>query len=262
MSHAPTTDQVGFTARNSVTEASLSPQSIDAILADFRRWLEEFGTEPTEPTEPTCTDLEPIIAQFTALRHEVNLQTRASRAIAERAEKSLDAPSPLIKMVLDLIDALSASLKQMRKVPGVLQPLVTDLATHTIAIPDRPKAGRLARLLGTTGAVNAAWQEWHDAVQKCERQRREQLVAATRKLEELAASAADGYAISLRRIEAALPQLGLVPIETVGLPFDPQTMEVVDVGGSGPSGTVTEEIRRGYHCNGSVVRYAQVRVAG
>lgn len=260
MSDAPTADSVGFTARNSVCEAALSPQSIDAILADFRCWLEEFGTEPLEPTE--SSDLELIISQFTALRHEVNLQTRASRAIAERAEKSLDAPSPLIKIMLDLIDALSASLKQMRKIPSVLGPLVTDLETHAVAMPDRPKSGWLARLLGMTGAADAAWQEWHDAVQKCESRRREQLVSATRKLEELAVSAADGYAISLRRIEAALPQFGLVPIETVGLLFDPQTMEVVELGGSGPSGTVTEEIRRGYLCNGIVVRYAQVRVAG
>ena len=38
-----------------------------------------------------------------------------------------------------------------------------------------------------------------------------------------------GYTMGLQRIERALQQQGLEPIECVGLPFDPECMEVVEV---------------------------------
>jgi molecular chaperone GrpE len=73
---------------------------------------------------------------------------------------------------------------------------------------------------------------------------------------------ADGYAISRRRVEKVLPGFGLELIECVGRPFDPELMEVVEaVGGTGrTSGTVVEVVRQGYRLNGSVFRFAQVKV--
>jgi molecular chaperone GrpE len=69
--------------------------------------------------------------------------------------------------------------------------------------------------------------------------------------------------MSLQRLERALQQQGLEPIPALGLPFDPETMEVVEVV-PGPGRTSTEvidEVRRGYLRAGRVFRFAQVRVA-
>ena len=72
---------------------------------------------------------------------------------------------------------------------------------------------------------------------------------------------ADGYTMSLRRVEKALEAAGMVAIPTVGRAFDPELMEVVEVVSGERSGVVVEEVRRGYIRNGSVVRFALVKVA-
>lgn len=83
------------------------------------------------------------------------------------------------------------------------------------------------------------------------------------KLRQLAAAAADGYALSLRRVERLLPTLELEPISCTGEVFDPELMEVVEVvGDTGlPPGTVMEDVRLGYHWRGKLLRFAQVKVA-
>src|SRR4051812_39049095 len=62
-------------------QAPLSPPEIDALLNDFRAWLTEnaqAAAESVPPAEPV--DLAALVGQFVALRHEVNLQTKATRA--------------------------------------------------------------------------------------------------------------------------------------------------------------------------------------
>ena len=81
------------------------------------------------------------------------------------------------------------------------------------------------------------------------------------KLAPLADGLADGYAMSLRRVENVLPQFGLEAIPCEGLPFDPELMEAVEVVEGVESGVVVEEVRRGYLRGGSVYRYALVKVA-
>ena len=87
--------------------------------------------------------------------------------------------------------------------------------------------------------------------------------AAADRVRQAVGSLVTGYGMGLQRVERALHQHELEPIATVGQPFDPERMEVVDVvADSGrPSGEVVEEVRRGYVWNGRVFRYAQVRVA-
>jgi molecular chaperone GrpE len=99
-------------------------EDIERILADFRGWLETQPEEPAEPAiEPTAIDLTTIAREFAALRHEVNLQTRASRTQLEQnaellaelrqaTESAADEgaepePSrPLLKALVEARDAL------------------------------------------------------------------------------------------------------------------------------------------------------------
>src|ERR1043166_3238409 len=102
---------------------ALSPEAIDAILADFRAWLLQAREIP--PAEPDVQlDVTTIVQQFTALRQEVNLQTKASRAQLEQNAQALAAlqealePTeetsddtdellrPLLKTLIDAHDAL------------------------------------------------------------------------------------------------------------------------------------------------------------
>lgn len=212
------------------------------VLADFRDWLEslaEDGLEPTPAAEPV--DLHALVAQFTALRHEVNLQTKAARAATEQtaeALKLLAAPRPaadadetvrpLLKALIDIADALSLSLKQAEKARDTAQAGLTD----------SPRRGWLAWLFPQPQPLPDNFGP-------------------------LLAGLADGYALSLRRVERALGSAGLEPIDCLGRPFDPELMEVVDAveATDQASGTVIDEVRRGYRWQGRLFRFAQVTVA-
>jgi molecular chaperone GrpE len=262
MSDAATAHHTGFAARNGAAGGALSSEAIERILADFRAWLEAHGTEPEEAGEERM-DLAALVGQFTALRHEVNLQTKASRALAEQTAKLIETaeesgvPRPAVKAFLELADVLAVSQKQMVKLRETAEPLLESLASEPLPPAPANQPGLLARMLGS----NREWSDWAAAVQARDESRREASAEAAATLLDLAKAAADGYAMSLRRAERAFPDFGLEPIDCLGQPFDPETMEVVEVGGQGAAGTVTEEIRRGYRCNGRIVRYAQVRVA-
>jgi molecular chaperone GrpE len=233
--------------------APLTPARIDAILADFRRWLEALASE--RGSDEVASRAEPIdlftlVGQFTALRHEVNLQTKATRAATEHASevmKQLEAPNPddairpFVKVLIDLADALLLAMKQVEKAQAVAEESLGAQASELSS----PRRGLFARLLGKPEKSS------------------EQPTEAVEKLRRLLAGVADGYALSLRRIERLLPEYGVEPFGCVGGPFDPESMEVLEAVAAPElaSGTVTEEVRRGYLWNGKLFRFALVKVA-
>jgi molecular chaperone GrpE len=221
----------------------LTPEAIDAVLADFRRWLEDLAAGPPEQTpepEEPAVDLGTLVAAFTALRHEVNLQTKATRVQSEQFAQALEAlkqtaPArtddgdvrPLVKGLAEAYDALARAAKEL----GQLQ--------DGLNVPPR-KPTFLERLFtrraGQGGTSVAA----------------DRLVAT-----------AVGLRMSQKRVERLMRDVGLETVECVGRPFDAGTMEAVEaVADSGHlAGTVIEELVRGYRWRGRVFRYAQVRVA-
>src|SRR5438270_13491964 len=68
---------------------ALTPQAVESLLSDFRAWLVQADVEGTAPGEDTGFDWQTLVRAFTALRHEVNLQTRATRAQMNQAAESL-----------------------------------------------------------------------------------------------------------------------------------------------------------------------------
>src|SRR5262249_18293336 len=82
--------------------SALTPQAIDALLADFRRWLTEAASadtlsDPSEADEPP--DLHTLLGQFLAVRQEVNLLTRATRAQQEQQAETLRQFSSALEML-------------------------------------------------------------------------------------------------------------------------------------------------------------------
>lgn len=222
----PTGDAGGAFGRR---PGPLTPDAIDAVLADFRRWLEGLVDvpEPPPPSE-SAVDLATLVGAFTVLRHEVNLQTKATRTQSEQFAAVLEAiqqPAadddaavrPLVKAVAEMFDTL----------------------TRTTAEIDR--------LREATNEPPSLWQR---------------LFGRKSAVADRLAAAATGLRMSERRVERLMQEVGLEAIESVGRVFDPETMEAVEaVAGSEPPGTVVEELRRGYLWRGRVFRFAQVRVA-
>jgi molecular chaperone GrpE len=233
----------------------------------------------TAPTE--SIDLHTLLGQFIALRHEVNLQTKAVRAQQEQnaqtlsaLERSLensqqarpsvpsnedDATRTYLKTLIDLHDALALAEREAQRVRETTLLSLDRLAVAPVLDePSVPAPSLIARLFG--GAREAA--ALRQSVQ-AERQWRDDARQAAARVRGLLDSLLTGYTMSLQRLERALSQNELEPILCVGAPFDPERMEALEIVAATdrPSGEVLNEVRRGYLWRSRVFRPAQVRVA-
>ena len=179
---------------------------MERLLGDFRAWLTEQPLEAAAalaagpPPEPL--DLAALTGQFIALRHEVNLQTRAARIQQEQAVQGLDALRqalaavtqeeerrsageterrdellrPLLKTLIDARDALALAQRQVTKMRDALvalpPPTVPTFGYPPLPAPAPPFTGAAprsfwARLFGGgTGSDPAPLQAWARQLQK------------------------------------------------------------------------------------------------
>jgi molecular chaperone GrpE len=236
-------------------------------------------------------DLATLVGAFTALRHEVNLQTKASRAQTEQMAEVLaalkspssdDALRPLVTAVIDVYDTLTRTTSEIERLRDGLValgngPPPADPPADAVSAlePAVRKPSFLERLIGGRSAMHR-W-EWEQrfvrllrSAREVDRARHEALRASWQKrwadaagVAERLAAAVTGLRMSERRVERLMADVGVEPIDAVNQPFDPEVMEAVEaVADTGrPAGTVVEELRRGYRWRGRVLRFAQVRVA-
>ena len=260
---------------------TMTTEQIEIILADFRQWLS--NTADVAPvSEPPRIDLITLLNQFTALRQEVNLQTKASRTandhFAEAMKLYANPPKPadpdaevrpLVKVLVDIADALQTASSQLDRTKQHLIATLEELETQPDSWPDPPAEVEtpgpsfFANLFGLATPLNhnLEWRTWSDELQQQRQEQALQLDRLCEHLRDLVNGISDGYTMSLRRVERAWPALDIVPIPCVGLPFDPETMEAVELVDGSPSGHVVEEVRRGYRWHGKLFRFAQVKVA-
>jgi molecular chaperone GrpE len=167
MSESPAPDVAENAARPD--PQALTPEAIDAVLADFRGWLIELGARSAgrgaeegdsvprsplrAPSSEEPPDLYTLLAQFTALRHEVNLQTRATRAQQEHNAESLrhltealdalreahaaldesreradeERLRPLLKSLVELHDAVALAGREMTRVQETVLPTLAQI---------------------------------------------------------------------------------------------------------------------------------------
>jgi molecular chaperone GrpE len=211
----------------------MNPAEENEAVERYREWLRSAVAAPAG-AEPLPVDFPALLAQFTALRHEVNLQTKAARALAEAVQLAPAPAAPAAddaaaKGLLDVADALAAALKQVEKWKPT--------AEEPGALAARP--GILSRVFGLAPPP---------------------IPVTDPRLPALAGAAAEGYAISLRKAERALQAAGYEVIAADGLPFDAACMEAVETTSDAPHGFVAGVLRRGYRKNGQVVRFVQVKV--
>jgi hypothetical protein len=271
----------------------LTPEAFDAVLADFRIWLLQTtvfapanGAPPSAEKEPV--DLHTLVSQFVALRQEINLQTKSSRAQMEQNAQALqqlgqalqsleqagekleevgdggqdELLRPVLKTLVDLYDILALADREVERVETTLLPALREM-TESLFVEASAQA--------SPSPKTARWSGWFrnpnlfppTEAQPGRQDQKQKAEQAVERVRQLVSSILTGYAMSVQRIDRAIQQQDLEPIPTVGEPFDPETMEVVGVVSEpGRQATeVVEEVRRGYMRNGRVFRYAQVKVA-
>jgi molecular chaperone GrpE len=192
-------------------------------------------------------DLATLVGQFTALRHEVNLQTRAVRAQQEQNAETL-------RQLTRSVDALTAPpASPTQPAEDELRPLLQTLVETHDALARA--ADELRRVASASGQPEGRMSWWTMLLGRRTSPHPDTAAVLT--------ATVTGLAMSVQRVERALAKHDLRPTPATGEPFDPECMEVVEaVAGTGrPSGEVIEEVRRGYTWRGRAFRYAQVRVA-
>jgi len=263
---------------------AVNADAVETILADFRAWLLE--AKENLPTVPAAElDVATIVQHFTALRQEVNLQTKSSRVHLEQnaqtmvmLQQALEALQsrqtqsqqseksgqdelvrPLLKTLLDAHDALSLAEREVQRLlvnpPAPPRPAITPAPTVEIRLPF------WARLLGLGTSIEQ--QIVPLRIWRSEQPPPPGLDEYAQRFRQVLDALLVGYRMSLQRIERAFEQQGLEAISCVGQPFNPEIMEVAEVVRveGRPSTEVVQEIRRGYLWQGRLFRYAQVRVA-
>jgi molecular chaperone GrpE len=249
------------------------PAEDERLLEAFRKWLQEARDESAQ-LEASANGVPPLkgfgldrlVEEFTALRHELKLQTRSSRGLEERVEGSF---ATLAEAAATFRSAASAGADATdKKFALSLAELDESLARGRDQLQKTTE-----RLAGTSSAVielNRLWQEqswwkrtasqgYHQAVVQILQEADEQ---ARRERQTHLGALLSGYDLIQQRLHRILSGIGITRIPTLGGTVDPEKMVVVEVvEGDGPEGQVVEEVRRGYAWKGVVLKPAEVRAS-
>jgi molecular chaperone GrpE len=262
----------------------------DELLERFRRWLEEARAEaearaheePVADAEVPEVGLYRLAEEFTALRHELKLQTRSARGVQEQTEALLPALREAIEQfrasaatVSAPTSSVGASGRPAESVWSAVKPLAEALADLDEALargraeiekarpqlveePDTALAAALdAHLARQSWLRRWRYRGYHAEVRALIGQHtaevRQPFFEAFR----------EGYDLILARLRRALESTEIERIACVGRPVDPERMIVLEVveDPNRPAGEVVDEVRRGYTWRGRVFRFAEVRAA-
>jgi molecular chaperone GrpE len=247
----------------------------EALLDRFRRWLRDARAEADatpaddEPTggEGRDVGLYTLVEEFTALRHELKLQTKGARGLQDQAEAMLAA----LRQAAEQFRAVEpkeaqAAFAAARPLAEALADLDEALDRGRMAIDQARRRAAEEALPDPVGALDDlfARRPWPARLllRRYHYRARALLQAQGRALNPgLLDSLAEGYGLIQGRLRRSLAAEGIEPIPCVGRPVDPEVMAVVGVvdDPGRPPGSVVEEVRRGYTWKGRLLRLAEVR---
>jgi molecular chaperone GrpE len=246
----------------------------EGLLQQLRDWLvqtraEAAAARPDDADEPDvpAAGLIDVVAAFTALRHEVKLETRSARDLREQSESLLSALQEAMRR-FDSVQADEA--KAARQASGPLAESLAELdetLERGLAALEQARRGALDRcppelqeLLEGHYRQLPWWRRWaarpfFNSIQHAWTEH------ATLSQRALWDSLGEGYRLMQGRLRRSLENHGIHRIPTVGRPVDPHAMTVIEAVDSpgGLPGTVAEELRPGYRWNGRILRFAEVR---
>ena len=252
----------------------------ERALDRFRVWLRETRHEAREAGPESAAGggalagpgfgLERLVEEFTALRHELKLQTRAARGLEELVEASVktladaaatfrSAPAPALAGGAEAADKSAATtLAELDEALDRGREQWEKNRERLIGPAPSPALVRARELY----AAQPWWQRrlaarYHrrlcDGLERTDEQ-------ARRERQTLLTALLSGYDLTQQRLARALAAAGVRRVPTVGRLVDPEVMVVIDVVDTeGPAGQVVEEVRRGYTWKGGLLRPAEVR---
>jgi molecular chaperone GrpE len=250
---------------------------VDDIIDRFREWLDSARAEASnqEVFGPGSNGEEDavrefgmidLIEEFTALRHEVKLQTKSGRGLSEQTESALAAFKQAIEEIRSVVpkDAQAAWTAGKSLAEGLAD---LDEALHRGEREIERAREQIAEL--SPRALKAALEELHRSRswirRRLLRNYHDEVIAIVGRdrvnRRELFESFLEGYGLIQKRLRRVMAAEGVERISCEGLPVDPELMtvlEVIDVPEK-PAGTVVKELRRGYTWRGRVIRYAEVQ---
>jgi molecular chaperone GrpE len=256
----------------------MNSQLDDEVMLDrFRQWLAEAREEANslpeeaggadEPAAAPPLGLLQLVEAFTALRHEVKLQTKSSRGGAEQTEQALAAAQQAVELLRGVQTKEAESARVAAKpLAESLMELDEALARGRAVIDAARRriledlAGHVQEQLDDLLLRLPRWRRW--LCRAWCRGAREVLVQrAALTHRDIFDSLVEGYGLILSRLQRAMKKADLYRIQCVGKPADPNLMTVVEVVDDPlrPPGLVTEELRPGYYWKDKVLRFAEVR---
>ena len=253
----------------------------EQILTRFEDWLrqtrsecdslDERAADEEGPDEPV--GLYQLVEQFTALRHNMKLLTKAVRGTEERNEATLlslqaaieqfrgvklkeeQAADKAARPLVEVLVELDESLQRCRSViERAKRRLLEDVNAEL-----EEGRNRLDELFRT----QPWWRRrlcrpWHEAARKLYSHH------AADTYRNIFDSLLEGYDLIENRLRRTMQQRSIVRMQCLGERADPNRMTVLEVV-SDPSrrpGTVIEEVRPGYCWDGRVLRFAEVKAVG
>jgi molecular chaperone GrpE len=254
-------------------------EDVEEVLDRFRRWLEAARAQAGEvgsDRPPAATDhdggpgpefgLVHLVEEFTALRHELKLQTKSGRGLIDQAESTVAA----LRQAIDHFRSVEPREAQAAWAAG--KPIAEALGDLDEALTrGRREIERISRRLGEDSTLALA-----DAVDERFRQQswlRRLLTADFHRQvqnvvhgggwlrRDLLDALLEGYDLIHARLARVMASERIERIACEGRPVDPERMIVLEVVDDPhrPPGTVAKELRSGYTWRGRLLRYAEVQ---
>ena len=255
-----------------------SDVDIEATLDKLRQWLEEArasGDGPVTREQSSISGAQngarefgilDLVEEFTALRHELKLQTKSGRTLIDQSDATVAA----LRQAVDLIRAIDVKEAQTAWGAGkVLAEALADLDQALLRGEREIERARrqiaaesLSRLESNLETLyrRRSWLKrrilrsyHHEVIEalRSDRPARDQLFD----------SFLEGYGLISKRLRRVLASEQIAHIPCEGKLVDPELMiviEVVDEPRDRP-GTVVNELRRGYTWKGRLIRCAEVQ---
>jgi molecular chaperone GrpE len=253
---------------------------IEDLLARFRQWLADARLEADRldrfadgpGAEPTAAQAElgivDLVEEFTALRHELKLQTKSGRALLDQTETILAA----LRQAVEQFRSVEPKEAQAAWLAG--KPLAEALADLDEALDRGSRAIETARHRIAEESIAALEQALNDRFRRQSWVRRRMTRRYHQAVLEVVREAAqvrrdffdslqEGYGLIQNRLRRVMKAERVERIECEGRPVDPQRMTVIEVveQSQRPPGTVVKELRRGYTWRDRILRYAEVQAA-
>ncbi|MGA9236485.1 MAG: nucleotide exchange factor GrpE [Desulfobacterales bacterium] len=208
------------------------------ISERFQEWLnrldEEMAAEAETPQE-RVPDLYSFYEALCVLGGDVRKSTRRSHETFVRFGETLEGFETMLR-------SLGERLTEERQQRGRLE--IT--ARREFLVPFAEMLERLNRLENRLARPPDVG-----------------LLSARRKWAEAWSSLRQGFVLLREHFELLLREEGILPMETVGQPFDPTKMKAVAVEENDTlaHNTVVEELAAGYFHKGDVLKFAEVKIS-